>query len=333
LTLLRLRAGRFRSRFENLSGFVRAARYTGFYLGWVVASRLIVLTLLTYVLVRSTRDVRLQDISEAFSSNEILIAGFSALAFVLIIRFLSPFSTAGKTDRLFSPEAFEARFIPGFLRGSILAWAIALAFLLSGHYRYLGFYIQFEETVVAFASVFLRIAALGCLVYCEEILFRKKILYAFRERLSPAWACVATAIVYCAIKMLQFDLGIMHLTTLFLLSMALALRCFVTGDHLYGAGFWGALLIVFHPLLGLPIFGSSFPGVLMIKYQGSGLEAATGLFRIFQEETDSRTLLFLTGGIGGPLSSFALQFVLLSQVVAYALRLRRKDSGLQSPQA
>ncbi|MCC7441370.1 MAG: hypothetical protein IT285_07045 [Bdellovibrionales bacterium] len=314
---------RIRSRVEPFTGLVRALPLAGAYALFTLFARMVVLTVVTYFLVNAHQGLRLEDISDVFGSNEILVSGFTALCFVAVARRLGPVGAAGRSAPMFTPALFEARFIPGFLRGSILAWAMALAFLVTGYYRYLGFYIQFEESFQALANVAARILALGLMAYCEEWLFRKQLLdYARRHLPIPAAAAIA-AVAFCAVKALQFDLGLMHLTTLFLFALGAGLRSAQGGDFLYGAGFLAALLIVFHPLLGLPVFGNSFPGVLMIKVQGMEDLAAGAQFRLLPDGTDARTLVFLTGGVGGPLSSFALQFVLLIQAALSWLKLAR----------
>jgi hypothetical protein len=136
------------------------------------------------------------------------------------------------------------------------------------------------------------------MAYSEEFLFRHKILNYLRRHMPDHYAAALTALAYVGIKALQFDLGLMHLFSLFLLSLTLAVRAVGEGDFVRGAGFWSGLLIVFHPLLSLPILGNDFQGILLVKYQ----ELA---------ENDNAIFRFLTGGYGGPLSSFGLQLLLL----------------------
>lgn len=265
---------------------------------WVLGFRLLILTLITYFLMSSQS--RFQEISDVFGSNELALIGVSALLFVLLMRMLNPL-TSTTTDEIFTPHRFEKRFAPGFLHGAVLALGVTLAFLLSGLYRYLGFFIQFEEVPLALGSVLLRVFSLVALAYCEEFIFRHKILNYFRRHLPDAAAAVITALGYCAIKMLQFDLGVMHILTLFLLSLTLAVRTVVDGDFVRGAGFWAGLLIVFHPLLSLPLLGNEFQGVLLVKYQVA-------------PEAEGAMSRFLSGGVGGPLSSFALQILLVLDI-------------------
>jgi len=155
----------------------------------------------------------------------------------------------------------------------------------------------------------------------EEILFRHDILTRFAGRLPRLAAITATSVLYCAVKRLQFDLGIMQLWTLFLVSTVLGLKALKEGGYHHGAGFWSALLVLFHALLGLPVFGNEFAGLLLIKYAGP-LGETGHWFRAIWEGTDMRTTVFLTGGLGGPLSSFALQFLLFLQILRALFRPR-----------
>jgi len=282
-----------------VQGMARPVTYVAIYTSWIVAFRLLVLTLITYFLMASNS--RFQEISDAFASNELMLMGLSAFIFVLLLRGLNPL-TSTTTAEIFTPHRFEKRFAPGFLHGAVLALGVTLAFLLSGLYRYLGFFIQFEEAPLAVGNVLLRIMTLGALVYCEEFIFRHKIMNSLRKQLPDIYAALITALLYCAVKAVQFDLGLMHLTTLFLLSLSLALRSIVDGDFSRAAGFAAGLLVVFHPLLSLPILGNDFQGILLVKYQAAS-------------DLDSSTSRFLTGGVGGPLSSFALQFLFLIDVI------------------
>jgi hypothetical protein len=279
-------------------GLVPAAAYAVSYSVWVLGFRLVVLTLITYALMSSNS--RFQDISDAFAANELVLVGLGSLIFVVFLRLLNPM-TSISTDEIFTSHRFERRFAPGFLSGAVLASGVVLAFLMSGLYRYLGFFVQFEEAPLAVANVGLRVLTLGCLAYCEEFVFRHKLMGMLRSRMPDVWAAVAIALLYCGVKALQFDLGLMHLISLFLLSLALSVRTVVDGDFARGAGFWTGLLVVFHTLLSLPVFGNEFQGVLLIRYQNL-------------IEGESGTARFLTGGAGGPLSSFALQLIFVLDI-------------------
>jgi hypothetical protein len=294
----------------------RLARTAGWviaYITWNFAFRLLMLTFITYFLTSSARlgqRPKFEEISDALSANELSLLGLGAALFVLMLRGLYPIASTTTKD-IFTPARFERYFAPGFAHGALLSAGVTLAFLLSGNYRYLGFFIQFDDAPMAAITVLFRMMALGALAYFEEYIFRHKISRGIEHQLwgtRPVNASarfgvtIAVAILYCLVKCLQFDfsLGITQVITLFLVSMVLSIRAISDNDFGRGAGFWAAMLIIFQPLLGLPILGSEFNGVLLIKYQPG--ETADGLTRFF------------TGGAGGPLSSFALQIFLAVDV-------------------
>jgi hypothetical protein len=340
---------RNRSRFERN----RAHRYRGLraalgwccsYAAWVAVLKLIVLTFVTYFVMTSSSSLGLglmmggadpgsalhsakfEDISEAFGSNEVTLVGLSAVLFIFLLRVLNPITTT-TTAEIFTPQRIEKNFLPGFFHGALVASGLILAFLLSGLYRYLGFILQFEDAHISLPSILVRALAIVGWVYCEEFIFRRQIQRHMASlplslssdpvraaRLSQGLAIAFTAIAYCGVKRLQFDLGWTHLLTLFLASIALSVRALSEGDFAGGAGFWAAILIVFHPILSLPIFGNEFSGIVLIKHQGA-LD--------LDPDAQAATARFLGGGAGGPLASFAFQLLLILDIVRGILRLRR----------
>lgn len=286
---------------------LRAPFYAVTYAAWILVFRLLVLTFITYFLISSNS--RFQDISEAYGANEISLMGLSSLLYLVFLTRLNPL-TSTTFDVIFTPQRFERRFAPGFLHGAVLALALTLALLLTGLYKYLGFLIQIEEAPLAVASILIRIATLGTLVYCEEFIFRQKILNYFRRWIPDFTAVLVTAIVYCIIKGLQFDLGLMHYITLFLVSVNLGLKSMIDGDFTRGAGFWAAILIVLHPFLSLPVFGSDFQGIVLVKFLDPS-ESGTQTFRV------------LTGGAGGPLSSFLLQLIFAIDIAQHIFKNKK----------
>jgi hypothetical protein len=299
--------------------FVRASAFVLLYGAWVSVFRLVVLTLVTYFLTASApaptsaqgdlpQLPKFEEISDVFSANEITLMGICSLCFVFLIRAFNPL-TSTTTSEIVTPERLERRFLPGFLHGSVLASGMVLAFLLSGLHQYIGFFFQFEDSWLSLISILVRMTALVLLVYCEEFLFRHKItkhLRGTRESTlaSDLFVAAVTGFLFCLIKRMQFDLGWMQTLTLFLLSISLALRTFIDQDFGRGAGFLTALLVVFHPLLGLPIFGDEFAGVILIKPKAD----MENIARVF------------TGGLGGPLSSLALQLLLVLDILRGTLR-------------
>ncbi len=268
---------------------------------------LLALTIITYFMISGGAQPRFQEISDTYAANEIVLVSLASLIFVVLLRSLNPLTTT-TTEQIFTWRRFMQRYVPGFLSGSVLASGIIGAFLMAGIYRYLGSYIQLEEATLTIANIALRILAVITLAYCDEFIFRSKALTYFRKHLRDLPASLLTAVLFSAIKMFQFDLGIAQVATLFLLGFALSIQACTDADFVRGAGFWSALLVVFHPLLSLPVFGNEVAGILILKYQPA--QAST-------------TLRVLSGGAGGPLSGLCIQILLLSFIARSVIRHKK----------
>ncbi len=295
---------------------------------WILAFHLILLSLVTYFvgsfslgsLVGGLRDSavplpRFEEVNDAFAAVELSFLGFASVLFLFLLRWLNPLMSASWRD-FFTPQLFERDFVPAFVRGVIVASGIVLAFLFSGVYRFFGFIIQIEDAPGALANILLRVLSVGIWVYCEENIFRKRI---FERLLAPpherslvgvAAAILTTSLLFCGLRALQFDLGIIQTFTIFLVSIALCFKALLEKDVLYGAGFWVALLVVWHCLLSLPILGTDFSGLLMVKYQTPSVTSVLSPV----------TARVLTGGEGGVLSSVLFQLLLGVEIVRLAVR-------------
>ncbi len=278
--------------------------------------RLLALTLITYFLLGS--QPRFQDITDTFAANEIILMSVASLTFVIGLLLFRPLTTTTRAE-LITTQRIKKRFAPGLLGGFILGAGVILAFVVSGNYRQLGSLLQSDEAPLSLLGIFLRTMAILVLVYVEEYLFRHKVLSVLRRDWSDIPAALICAGLFCALKQLQFDLGWMQTATLFLVALTLGLRAEVEGDFARGAGFWAALLVLFHPLLSLPVLGSDFQGLFLVRY-----EPAPG--------TEAEIFRFLTGGAGGPLSSFALQLLLGAEALQVYSRNKKILSKAKTQQ-
>jgi hypothetical protein len=286
-------------------GLLRGSVFILAYAIWLRIFELVALTFLTYFLgASSDQPPRFDEISDAFASVELTLLGLASVLFVVLLRAFNPVAGASE-EPIVTPQRLEWRFLPGFWHGSVLGSGMILAFLLSGLYQYIGFFMQVEESFVSALSILLRALSLLSLVYCEEFIFRHK-LSAYLQEINRVAVAIFAAALFCLIKRLQFDLGVMQTLTVFLLSLCLSIRAFLDQDFGRGAGFLAALLVVFHPLLSLPIFGSEFSGLVLVK----PLQDMEGLTRLS------------TGGAGGPLSSLALQLLLVLDILRGIFRYR-----------
>lgn len=275
------------------TGIIQGMIYFFSYLAWTWVVRLLAFTLITFFL--QSGGAKFQDVSDVYASSEILIYGLSAILFVLFLKLLNPL-TSTTLEEIFSPHRIEKMFFPWLFWGSILGLSLVLGFIFQGVYHYLGNPIPWGETPSMASNVALRMISLVVLVYFEEFIFRHKILNSLRSYFGDFRAIGINSFMFCAVKAIQFDLGWMHLLTLYLFSIGAGLRLLNAGDFTRSAGFFVGLLLVFHPLLSLPVFGSEFQGILLLRYQ---------------VDQPSFLIYLLTGGVGGPLSSGVLQCALL----------------------
>lgn len=321
------------------------------YVGWTLIFRILSLTFITYFVMSEGvgsgggADVsKLEEVNEALATSQSVMSALSALGFIFILdlfykqyQILTGNPSHTKIE-FFSAQRFEKQFTPGFLHGAVLAAGVALAFLLSGIYRYLGFFVQTDNAPMAAASLVLRSISFIVFVYCEEYIFRhwifKKLsitLHPLRSRypLNEFWssmsAVVLSGVFYVCLKLLQFDLGWMQALTLLLISVSLGMRALATGDFIQGAGFWAAILIVFQVLLSLPVFGQDFSGLFLLKYQAAALPSATNLKEFWPTDSSSgETLRWITGGAGGPLASLAFQILLILDLTRAFRRFQKR---------
>jgi len=276
---------------------------TGSYALWSMLFRLAALTFVIYFLTHtSSKTLLFEEVNETFGAHELSFVGFGALIFALFCKGLSPFWGEAEVP-LFTAKDFRKDYLVGIEQGALLACALIAAFLAAGTFRYVGFFVQLEETPLAVFGIVIRAISLIAFCYCEEWIFRRRafdflLRNADNSKRGTLLQIGALGLAYCVVKALQFELGWMHLLTLFLLSTLLSLRRITEGGFGRGAGIWCGLLLFFQPLCSLPVLGNDFSGIFLVKYQ----EHSTAL-RLF------------SGGEGGPLSGFALQLVLLIETV------------------
>lgn len=265
---------------------------------WIVVFRLVCTSFLVYFLTRSGKSVGFEEINESFGSNELVFMGIGAVLFFILLKGFSPLFDQQSSLGM-SWKNLKNDYLPGLLRGVLLALSILLGFVLTGTYKYIGFFVQIEDTPLAISGILFRVLALLALGLTEEFLFRN-------SRYAGYFTLLGLSLFFCLIKLNQFELGWMQGLTLFLASCYLAVRRIQENSFLDGAGFWAGLLIIFHPVFSLPIFGNDFSGIFLLKYQPQKLIPAS-----------------ISGGIGGPLSGLALQAILLIEILRSWLPLKK----------
>jgi hypothetical protein len=282
-----------------------ALRIVAFYLFWILIFKQFVLTFTTYFLIPSKPGF--QDITDTLGSNEITLIGVCALGFVTLMKWLYPL-THVTLDQILNSKKIKTEFRLGLVHGTVLSLGIVFAFVISGQYRFLGFFIQFDEAPMEIMNIAIRILGLLALVYCEGFIFYEKIQKCLESYPKTAQTLIL-GVTFCLVKFLQFDLGVMHLLTLFLISIILSIKSTESARFEEGAGFLAALLVIFHVIVSLPVLGNEFSGIFHVKYQ------APQSF-----EADTTTIRLLTGGVGGPFSSIAFQLVLIIHIIRTLLK-------------
>src|SRR5690242_16918768 len=104
-----------KSIFGKFSPFSHLFRSAVTYGVWVLAVRLLILTFITYFIISPTS--RFQDISDAFSSNEVSLMGLSALLYLALLFGINPV-TATPLSEIITRESIEKSYIPGFVEGA-----------------------------------------------------------------------------------------------------------------------------------------------------------------------------------------------------------------------
>jgi hypothetical protein len=306
--------GKLKRTWVRYSWLIHAITLTGAYAFWVWIVRLLTLSLITYFTI--SPNTHFQDINDAFSSNEVSLMGFSATLFVFLyyqFRLMSSF----QLNELINQEKIDKSFVPEFAKGALIIGGLVLLFILFGAYRYLGYYIQFDEAPLEIANVLLRMITLVGFAYCETFIFYDRIQKKLLGHIPNLLAANLIAMTYCGIKLLQFDIGWMQSLTLYLLSLSLYFRSHYYKNFARSAGFLAAVLVISHPILSLPIFGNLFSGMFIVKYQTQAWvrELVWGDPYFIQR--------LLTGGVGGPFSSLAFQLVLLLDFIHNLFRARK----------
>lgn len=247
----------------------------------------------------------LPDIGEEFTRLELLEAACAALLFTLIYGLFYPI-TAHSLREIFSLKRLRTRFLPGVAQGLILGGTVIFVFVVAGSYEYLGFFTHLGETSNSLAGIAFRILGLMSWVYCEEFFFRHKFFQLLGYRLFPWIPIVLSALLSMAFRWFQFDIDPIQAGTLFLAYIWLAFRSYTEREFSMGAGLWCGLLILLHPILGLPIFGIETTGMFLFQFFPhftSGISLAT------------ETVQLLTGALSGPLSGIIFQFLFLFRII------------------
>ncbi len=181
----------------------------------------------------------------------------------------------------------KAELLRGLSSGVAAACVYLFLFTISGQGSYLGIYITSTFGTPVFPLFFLDLLSISLLVFCEEYIFRHKILKLLSADLSPGVAVLITSLLYIGVKHLQFDLSTLDILNLGCMNLALGYFYLKSTKAHRGLGFLFILLLLLHSMAGLPLWGNESPS-----------------FFLFKSTPTSSSFLF--GGESGPFAGIAL---------------------------
>lgn len=284
------------------------------YLTWNTAFHLVVLSLMVYFMGRS--GATFGEISETTTKNQILVVGLSSLSFIILLTQVNPIAAVSRTE-IITGHLIENQFYPAFLRGAVFACVFAFVGLAAGYYQYVGFFVQSDAPAIAFFGLLFRALSILFMVYIDEFIFRGRFVGRLRDSTHPLRIIFISALFYSLSKSMLFHLGLAHLLTLALLGTALSLRSYLHRNFAQGAGLIAGFLIITHCAFSLPIFGNETQGMILLRYD-------------IRLDIEAPTIRFLTGGLGGPLSSVAFQALLLLDILWNGYREKKSLWPLRS---
>jgi hypothetical protein len=277
------------------------------YLGWNAAFQLIVLSLMVYFMGQSGS--AFAEISATTSTNQILVIGFSSLFFLFLILQMNPIATVARSE-IATGHVIETQFYPAFLRGSVFACVFAFIGIATGYYQYIGFFVQSDTPAFAAFSLLFRALSILFMIYADEFVFRGRFIDRLRDSVPPLQIVIIGTLFYTLSKGLMFHLGLAHLLTFALIGASLSLRAYYQRNFPQGAGLLAGFLIASHCAFSLPILGNETQGLLLLRYD-------------IRLDIEAPIVRFLTGGLGGPLSSVAFQSLLLVDIVRNVYREKK----------
>jgi hypothetical protein len=272
-----------------------------FYLIAVQAARTLLYTIVAYI--ASAAEKTGPDFGNTVNeiAGQYHFVSYAAAALLIMV-------TAWRADRaLYSHQPFwndshkplwhlsritKEELIRGLSSGLIASAIYLFLFTLSGRGTFLGVYLTSTVGTPVFPLFFVDLVSLVVMLFCEEYIFRHKILQLLLGSFSPGFSICLTALLAVAVKFIQFDLNAMGIVNLLLMNLALGYFFLKYKKAHRGIGFVISLLVSLHCLAGLPLWDNESPSFFLFKAVG-------------------RTSEMLFGGHAGPFAGLALWSIFL----------------------
>lgn len=198
--------------------------------------------------------------------------------------------------------------------GFVAAAIYLLLFAISGRGSFLGIYLTSTFGTPVFPLFFLDIFSLGALLFCEEYIFRHKILRMLRQQFDPVIAMLLAGGAHILVKALQFELSYLDYLNLALFNLAVGFFYLRNERAHRGIGFALALTFMLHPIAGLPLWENESPS-----------------FFLFKANARNEDVLF--GASSGPFAGLALASILSVFVVRACYGWLKRHETLRKTRA
>ena len=118
--------------------------------------------------------------------------------------------------------------------------------------------------------------ALFLLTFCEEYIFRRKLLSSLIEKTHITIALLFSSLLYVIIKYLQFQFSWEEAISLFCLSTIAGLFFIHTRNIFLGASFLATFYVFLHFVLGFSLWGMEDQSIFLFQYSKDGFHLLTG---------------------------------------------------------
>lgn len=214
--------------------------------------------------------------------------------------------TSGRYLWSLDPEA-RSEILRGIGSGLLIPLIVVSLLIASGQLQYHGTFVLSDTSSPIFWLFLTNVASILVLVFCEEYIFRHKVLNGLQKNFKPITSVALTSIVYVIVKTFQFKLSPEDHVSLFLLNVSVCFYFLRTMRIFRGLTFVATLYGMIHFVCGLPMWGQRGVGIFLIMDSTVAFRSVTG------------------GGLG-PLSGIAFISVLLLVAGTSFVLWQKKDA-------